>query len=133
MSIDYVKVSDVMAPTVLTIDGTATIKEAVETMRQTGVRSLVVSRRDASDEYGLLLISDIARRVMAQDRAAERVTVYEVMIKPALTLPADMNVKYAARMLVRFDIDRALVLNSAREPVGIITVRDMVLSFYGQS
>ena len=130
MSTEYVKVSDVMVPKVLTIDGMATIKEAVETMRTSGVRSLVVNRRDASDEYGLLLISDIAREVMAADRAADRVNVYEVMTKPALTLPADMNVKYAVRLLVRSNLDRALVLDAEREPVGIITLRDMVLRFY---
>lgn len=130
MSAAYIKVSDVMIPKVITIDGMATVKEAIETMQQTGIRSLVVERRDESDEFGLLVISDIAKKVMAADRAPERVNVYEIMSKPVLTLPADMNIKYAVRLLVQFDLSRALVVNETREPVGIVTVRDLVLKHY---
>ncbi|MBL6928465.1 MAG: CBS domain-containing protein [Rhodospirillales bacterium] len=130
MSAVYTKVSDVMVPKVITIDGMATVKEAINTMKSTGVRSLVVGRRDESDEFGLLVISDIAKKVMAVDRAPERVNVYEIMSKPVLTLPAAMNIKYAVRLLVQFDLSRALVVNDAREPVGIITVRDLVLEHF---
>ena len=130
MSAAYSKVSDVMVPTVVTIDGMATVKEAIDLMKSSGVRSLVVGRRDESDEFGLLVISDIAKKVMAADRAPERVNVYEIMSKPVLTLPAAMNIKYAVRLLVQFDLSRALVVNDAREPVGIITVRDMVLEHF---
>lgn len=130
MSAAYSKVSDVMVPTVVTIDGMATVKEAIDLMKSSGVRSLVVGRRDESDEFGLLVISDIAKKVMAADRAPERVNVYEIMSKPVLTLPAAMNIKYAVRLLVQFDLSRALVVNDAREPVGIITVRDLVLEHF---
>ena len=130
MSAAYIKVSDVMIPKVITIDGMATAKEAIDTMQRTGIRSLVVERRDESDEFGLLVISDIAKKVMAADRAPERVNVYEIMSKPVLTLPADMNIKYAVRLLVQFDLSRALVVDDSRKPVGIVTVRDLVLKHY---
>ena len=130
MSAAYIKVSDVMIPKVITIDGMATAKEAIDTMQRTGIRSLVVERRDESDEFGLLVISDIAKKVMAADRAPERVNVYEIMSKPVLTLPADMNIKYAVRLLVQFDLSRALVVDDGRKPVGIVTVRDLVLKHY---
>jgi predicted transcriptional regulator len=86
-----------------------------------------VERRDPSDEYGLVTISHIAREVIANDRAAERVNVYEVMAKPVLTLPIDMHTKYAVRLLVGFSLSRALVVDQSRIPVGIVTLRDIVL------
>lgn len=125
----YVKVADAMTENVRMIPAMATVKEAIRIMREAGVSSLAVERRDAQDEFGLLVIADIAREVIAQNRAAERVNVYEVMSKPVLTLPADMNIKYAVRLLVRFDLSRALVVDSSRAPVGIVTLRDMVLRF----
>lgn len=125
----YVKVADAMTENVRMISAMATVKEAIRIMREANVSSLAVERRDAQDEFGLLVIADIAREVIAQDRAAERVNVYEVMSKPVLTLPADMNIKYAVRLLVRFDLSRALVVDSSRAPVGIVTLRDMVLRF----
>lgn len=123
----YITVADVMTTLIKTIDATATVKDAINVMRDSGVSSLVAERRDASDEYGLIVVSDIAKHVIAQNRAPERVNVYEIMTKPVLTVPADMNIRYAVRMLVQFDLSRALVVDQNRAPVGMVTLRDMVL------
>jgi predicted transcriptional regulator len=123
------KVSEAMTASVHTIDAMATVKDAIQAMREHGVSSLAVERRDEHDEFGLLVISDIARDVIAVNRAAERVNVYEIMSKPVVSLPADMSIKYAVRLLVRFELSRALVIDAAREPVGIVTLRDMVLRY----
>lgn len=125
----HTKVADAMTADLRMIPAMATVKEAIRVMREANVSSLAVERRDAQDEFGLLVIADIAREVIAQNRAAERVNVYEVMSKPVLALPAEMNIKYAVRLLVRFDLSRALVVDSERVPVGIVTLRDMVLRF----
>ena len=127
----YVKVSDVMVQQVRTIDRLATITQAVEEMRKLGVSSLAVERRDHSDEYGLLTMTDIAREILAKSRIADRVNVYEVMSKPVITLPEDMSIRYGVRMLVKFGISRAMVVDEHRVPVGIVTLRDMVLRSIG--
>ena len=124
---DYAKVSDAMTPSVRTIGAMATVREAIAAMREAGVSSLVVERRDEADEAGLLTVSDIAREVIARNCSVDRVNVYEIMSKPVLTLPADMNIKYAVRLLVRFSLSRALVVDEHRRPVGIVTLRDLVL------
>lgn len=122
-----VRVGDVMTAEVRTIGRMATVADAIAAMREAGVSSLVVERRDAEDEFGLIVVTDIAREVIARDRAAERVNVYEVMSKPVLTLPVAMQVRYAVRLLVRFCVSRALVVDGNRAPVGIVTLRDLVL------
>ncbi len=127
---ETITVSEALTASVRTIDATATVKDAIQMMREHALSSLAVERRDEHDEYGLLVIADIAREVIAKNRSAERVNVYEIMSKPVLTLPADMKIRYAVRLLVRFDLSRALVVDSGRRPVGIVTLRDMVL-FYG--
>ena len=126
---DDLLVRDAMTKTVRTISAMATVADAIRDMRDARVSSMVVERRDDSDEFGLLVVSDIAREVIARNRAAERVNVYEVMSKPVLSVPADMQVKYAVRLLVRFSLSRALVVDERRRPVGIVTLRDMVLSY----
>jgi CBS domain-containing protein len=123
----YVKIGDVMTGSVQTIGRMDTIKTAVQMMRESNVSSLAVERRDEQDEYGLLVVSDIARDVVGKNRSPDRVNVYEVMSKPVLSLSKDMDVKYAVRLLVKFKLSRALVMNAAREPIGIVTLRDMVL------
>ena len=121
-----IKVGDLMVPELHNIDGLATVAEAIAFMRQHNVNSLVVNRRDGTDEVGLVQVSDIARDVIARDRSPERVNVYEIMSKPVLTLPPDMLARYAVRLLVRFELSRAIVVDQDRNPIGIVTLGDLV-------
>ena len=123
----YVKVEDIMSTNIETIDAMSTVQEAVTKMRDAGVSSLVAERRDAGDEYGLVVVSDIAKKVVAKDRAPDRVNVYEIMSKPVLTVPTDMNIRYAVRLLTQFGLSRGIVVDEHRAPVGIVTLRDLVL------
>ena len=86
------------------------------------------SRRHFSGD-GIDGIAQIKCDPLLGNRSAERVNVYEIMSKPVVTLPADMNIKYAVRLLVRFELSRALVVDAERRPVGIVTLRDMVLRY----
>ena len=108
------------------IDGLTTVAEALSKLRAKQISSLIIKRRNDQDEYGLLTVHDIARAVLVPDLAPERVNAYEIMTKPVLTISADMNIRYAIRLLSRFSVSRALVLVHG-EAVGIVTLRDMVL------
>ena len=122
-----VTVGDLMVSELYSIDGLATVADAMAVMRQHGVNALAVNRRDDSDEVGLVSVTDIARDVIGPNRSPERVNVYEIMSKPVVTLPPDMLARYAVRLLVRFDISRAVVVDRDRTPIGIVTMRDLVL------
>lgn len=122
----YTAVRDVMSPKPLTVDGLATVADAIALMREKKVSSLVIEKRHEGDEPGLLAVHDIAEKVIGPDRAPERVSVYEIMSKPVVTVDAEMDVKYAVRLLARFHLTRALV-EDKDEIVGIVTLRDMVL------
>lgn len=121
------RVGDIMSADIKKIGRLATVAEAIQALRDAGVSSLVVERKDADDEYGMIVVTDIAREVIAKDRSPERVNVYEIMTKPVLTIPQGMQVKHAVGLLVPFKISRALVVDDRREPVGVVTLRDMVL------
>ena len=120
-------VGDLMVHELRSIDGLSTVADAMELMRRHGVNSLAVNRRDDTDEVGLVSVSDIAREVTGPNRSPERVNVYEIMSKPVVTVPPDMLARYAVRLLVRFDISRAVVVDRDRNPLGIVTMRDLVL------
>ncbi len=125
----HIKVSEVMTGAVRTLDSMATAREAMAAMSEAGVSSLVIERRDERDEFGLLGIRDLAEQVVAANRSPDRVNVYEIMSKPVVTLDAEMDIRYAIRLLVRLGISRGLVIDHERRLVGIATLRDMVLSY----
>nr|VFJ86754.1 MAG: CBS domain-containing protein [Candidatus Kentron sp. LFY]VFJ87306.1 MAG: CBS domain-containing protein [Candidatus Kentron sp. LFY] len=108
------------------VSGMTTIKEALEKMQHVEVKCLVVEKRHADDEYGILLLSDIARRVVAINRAPERVNVYEVMQKPVISVDPGMDVRYCARLFDRFGISRTPVIENEKV-IGIVSFTDLVI------
>ena len=121
------RVEDVMSSSLHSVEGLATVSEAIAIMRERGINALAVNRRSPDDEPGLLLLPDIAAQVLAPNRSPDRVNVYEIMVKPALTLPPRMLVRYAVRLLVRLEASRALVVNRDGDPIAMVTLRDLVL------
>ena len=122
-----VQVKDVMKKRIDIVDGMSTVQQALEQMEHIDTKCLIVDKRHEHDEYGIVMISDIAKHVLAKDRAADRVNIYEIMTKPVFSLPVEMDIRYAVRMLSQFGLSRAVVIDHDRLPIGIITLRDMVL------
>ncbi len=123
-----ISVREVMSPSIHKVGGLATVREAIGLLRQHGVSSLIIDRRHEGDEFGIIVVEDIALKVIGEDRSPERTNVYEIMSKPVVTVDADMDIKYAIRLLGRFRLSRALVTDKG-EAVGLVSMRDMVLRF----
>lgn len=121
-----VRVGDVMKREFDLVDGKLTVKEALLTMQHPETRALIIDKRDDDDEYGLVLISDIAKKVLAADRSPDRVNLYEIMAKPVLSVPPEMNIRHCARLLQQFSIMRAPVISQGRV-IGVVSFHDLVL------
>ncbi len=119
-------VRDVMKAHVDVIDGLTTVADALRQMRHVDTKCLIVDKRHDHDEYGIVLIADIARHVLAKDRSPERVHVYEIMSKPVIAVDPEMDIRYCARLFDKFGLSRAPVVED-RSIVGIVSYTDMVL------
>lgn len=123
---EIVRVRDVMKVDFDLVDGRITVMEALKQMKHVETKSLIVDKRDDNDEYGMVLLSDIAKLVLAKNRSPERVNVYEILSKPLLPVDPDMDIRYCARYFDRFGLSRAPVIE-ARKIIGIVSYTDMVL------
>ena len=123
---EIIRVRDVMKPKFDMVDGMTTVAEAINTMRFVDTKCLIVNKRHENDEYGMLLIADVARQVLAKNRAPERVNVYEIMTKPVITVLPQMDIRYCARLFSRFHLSRAPVVEN-NKVIGIVSLTDMVL------
>lgn len=124
---NIIRVSDVMANTYVVVDGLTTVKEGIKLARQHVVKALIVDKRHEDDEYGIVLMNDIAKKVLAQNRSCDRTNIYEVMTKPALSVSPDMNVKYCARLFERFGISRAPVIENGKV-IGMVSYNNIVVN-----
>ncbi|KPK12375.1 MAG: histidine kinase [Acidithiobacillales bacterium SG8_45] len=123
---EIIRVRDVMKKKFDLVEGLTTVSEALRTMKHVDTKCLLVNKRHDNDEYGIVLISDIARGVLAVDRAPDRVNIYEIMSKPVVTVDPDMDIRYCARMFDKFGLSRAPVVEN-KELIGIVSYTDMVL------
>lgn len=124
--IKTVSTRDVMHKQILTVDGMATAREAAARMRSERVFSLLVEKRHAHDAWGILVVQDLIKGVLIPGRSPDDVNVYEIMTKPIITVPADMDIRYAARLLYRVGIRRAPVEDKG-EIVGMISLSSLIL------
>jgi len=121
-----VRISDVMKTNFDLVDGIMTVSEALDKIKHVENKSLVVDKRHDDDEYGIVLLADIARHVLAKDRAPERVNIYEVMSKPVITVHSKMDIRYCARLFDKFGLTRAPVVDAGKI-VGMVSYTDLVL------
>ena len=119
-------VRDCMRTEVTEVDGAIDVLTALKVMKKVGATSLIVKRRDEQDEYGMLLFSDVAKQVIAKNRAPERVNVYEIMAKPVLTVRPDMDIRYCARLFENFGISHAPVVENDKI-IGMVSYYLLVL------
>ena len=125
-----VRVRDVMKPKYDVVDAMTTIRDALEALEYVDTKCLIVEKRHEDDEIGILLISDIARMVVAEGRPPERVNVYELMQKPVITVHPDMDIRYCARLFSRFHLARTPVVENGNV-VGIVSYSDLVFKGLG--
>ncbi|MDH3685856.1 MAG: CBS domain-containing protein [Myxococcales bacterium] len=125
------RVADVMEQDFAVIDGVTTVAEALVVMQTRRAHFLIVAKRDEDDEFGIIMIRDIAEHVLARDRSPERTNVYEIMSKPVLSVRPEMNIRYCARLFHSFGISTAPVIQG-EEIQGIVTYDALVLKGLAQ-
>jgi len=120
-----IKARDVMREKHLDMDGMATVSEALTAMKAEQAEVVIVRKRDQHDAFGILLLSDIAKQVLARDKAPDRVNIYEIMSKPVIPLDPEMDVRYCARLFDRFGLSNAPVIEGG-EIIGIVSYTELV-------
>jgi len=122
-----IRVSDVMKEKYDIVDGLSTVSQVLEMMQHVETKCVIVDKRNEDDEYGIVVLADIARHVLATNKSPDRVSIYEVMTKPAVTINPEMNIRYASALFSRLGLSRAPVVNGKGDIIGIVSHTDMVL------
>ena len=121
-----IKVRQVMKPGVDIVDGMMTVSAVLKALKYPETRTIIVDKRHADDEYGVVMLSDIARQVVAAGRSPDRVNIYEIMSKPVISVHPTMDVRYCIALLGRFGLSRAPVIENG-QIIGLVSYSDIVL------
>ncbi len=120
-----IKARDVMHKKHIELDGMATVHQALEAMKAENSNTVIVKRRHEHDAFGIVLLSDVAKKVLAKDRPSKRVNIYEIMSKPVIPLDPEMDVRYVARLFDRFGLSNAPVVENGKV-IGVVSYNELV-------
>ena len=120
----FARAADVMTEGVLSIEGTATVADAVRLMRQKKVSSLFVNRRGQEDAWGIVTRKDVVNKVVDPGKDPVEIRVFEIMSKPLITVSPGLALKYCARLFHSAGIRRAPVFDG-KEIIGILSNTDI--------
>lgn len=118
-------VKEIMTRHVETISPFASVRDALEKMKTRQVKSLVVEKQNDHDAYGIMTYTNLLQTIIAEDGDIDLLNVYDLQTKPALFVPAELDVRYVARMMVNQGVRRVLVL-SENQLVGIVAMDDII-------
>lgn len=103
----------------------ASVREALQLMKGHKVRSVIVEKTSPHGAYGLVTFKNILQSIVAEDGDIDLLNVYDIAATPAFSVSSQLDVKYAARMMVQHSIKRMLVTDN-NELLGIITMTDII-------
>ena len=120
-------VENVMTPKekLVSVSAMATVREALQLMKENSVRSVIVEKSCDDGAYGLVTFKNILQSIVAEDGDIDLLNVYDIASIPAISVSAKLNIKYASRMMVSRSIKRLLVIDN-NELKGILTMTDII-------
>lgn len=120
------KVSDVMTRDVEVVRPDATLQEAAEKMKALDIGPLPVS--DGRQLVGMVTDRDITVRATAEGKDPRTTPVREVMTDRVISCYADDDVREAADRMQKEQIRRLVVLDRAKNVVGVVSLGDLATS-----
>jgi transcriptional regulator with GAF, ATPase, and Fis domain len=116
------KVLDVMRKDIITISPGESVLSAAKTMCENNISCIVVLDNDSL--AGILTEKDLLKRIASGEKDYSKITMAETMSCPVETVPADLPVIEAIKIMEAKHIKRLPVLQKKRL-VGIITQTDL--------
>ncbi|WP_201353638.1 CBS domain-containing protein [Hydrogenimonas urashimensis] len=120
-------VENIMTPKekLVTVSQMAPVREALNLMEKHKVKAVIVDKNGEHGAYGLVTFKNILTSIVAEDGDIDLLNVYDIMSSPSISVSRKLDIRYAARMMVKNSIKRLLVIDD-NEIYGILTMTDII-------
>ena len=120
-------IRDIMTPSekVISISPYARVRELLSLMQTHNVKSVVVDRTSEHDAFGIVTYTSVLNAIFAEDGDMDLINVYDISAKPVICVNEELDVRYAARLMVKYEINRLLVLEG-NQLRGIVSINDII-------
>lgn len=117
-------VEEIMKKNVILVKPYATLKEALQLMKEKKLKCLIVDKNSPSDAYGIITNTQILKAILAEDGDIDLLNVYDIYKKPAFSVSSKIDVKYAARTMIEHNIKRVTVTDN-NQLLGVLSITDL--------
>ena len=120
-------VKEIMTPKekLITVNQMTPVREALTLMKKHNIRAVIVDKNGPHGAYGLVTFKNILQSIVAEDGDIDLLNVYDIAVSPVISVSQNLEMKYAAQMMVKNSIKRLLVIDN-NELEGILTMTDLI-------
>jgi CBS domain-containing protein len=118
-------VKEFMTTKIEFIDAGRTVYDAVETMVNRRIRSLVVKAKGKESIHGVLTARDIVFKVLAKGLNPKDIKVSEIASKPIVYSDADLDFEGAAKLMEKSNIARIFICEKDKV-IGLVSLLDLM-------
>jgi CBS domain-containing protein len=120
-----IKVEDIMAANVITIEERGTVREAAELMKKHDIGCLIVAK--SGKPTGIVTERDMLKRVILEVVDPVFTKVHEIMSKPLVSGRPGMTIDEASNLMREKKIKKLPIVKNG-QVVGLVTTTDFVRS-----
>ena len=102
----------------------AHVREMLQLMKKNNVKSVIVERMGPHDAYGIVTYVNVLHAIYQEDGDMDLLNVYDIATKPLIQIVPQLDIKYAAQLMVKHNRTRLSVTWEGRI-VGLITMSDI--------
>lgn len=102
----------------------ATVRELINMMEERDVRSVMVDRSGVHDAYGIVTYTNILKAIYSNDGDMDLLNVYDIATKPMVQIVPDLDIRYAAQLMVNLNVKYLSVTWEGRL-TGLISMSDI--------
>ncbi len=120
---NWLEVGDIMTENIATVCPGASVVSAAKIMSEKNISCIIVS--DNGDLSGIITETDLLKKGVAEGSDFRKMTVEHIMSTPVRSLPRNLSVLDASRIMEAENIRRLVIVEDERL-VGILTQTDIV-------
>ncbi|MEW6666290.1 MAG: CBS domain-containing protein [Thermodesulfobacteriota bacterium] len=118
-------VKEFMTTKIEFIDAGRTVYDAVETMVNRRIRSLVVKEKGKETIHGVVTARDVVFKVLAKGLNPKAIKVSEIDSRPIVLADASMDFEAAAKLMEKSNIARIFIRENDKV-IGLVSLLDLM-------
>jgi CBS domain-containing protein len=102
----------------------APVRDLLVLMSSNDRRFVIVERTNEHDAFGIVTYTNVLEAIFSEDGDMDLMNVYDIATKPIMQIVSDLDIRYAAQLMVRYGV-KHLIVTWEGELTGLVSMHDI--------